>query len=749
MTDSAFSDPLLFGHDPTTGIVSVHAEQRGPALVWRRTLDGVTLERVPFRRWVLARDLQDAAHLLPQSGEDAPFHVRELPGKDGSLRYLISATDGQALRQELLRGAARRGVRAGSFSELRGYWTMSSPIDQYLIASGRTFFKGLAFDDVHRLQFDLETTSLSPSEGRIFMVSVRDNRGYEAVLEARYKSQERSLIEELLELIRAINPDCVENHNITSFDAPFLKTRAETLGIPLNPGRPGGPEGLWPVQDGGRIPHWACAGREIVDTLDAVRRLNLPSSGLKAVAQHYGIAPADRVYLEGDQIARTYRQDPERVRRYALQDVQEVDALARKVLAPSFALAQMAPRPYHRLPYAGPAMGVLEPMLVRAYLHASRALPGKQPPDAAEHLGGTVRLYAEGVLPRIVKADVASMYPSLIRAQRIEPRSDPLHVFLHLMDALTERRLSHKAASKRGEAGEHEALQGAMKLIVNAAYGYLGTGPTALFGDMAAADRVTAAGREVLDGVLKTFEEQGVTLIEADTDGVYFSAPEGWSETDERAVVERVARTLPAGIALEFDGRWRAMLSHETKNYALLGYDDTLTLRGAAFESSRTEAYGRAFLRRAVTALLHGDAEAVRRAYLDTLAALEARTLRNADVATRVRLTKSPEQYMASREKRKEAHYEALLGADRNWVAGERVLLYYREQVGLTPLTNSDGADYDVAQYRAALLKSYASRLRKAFTPGDFRALFAPEAQLSLFEAPTAPAEIIWVPVKA
>ena len=748
VTDAAFSDPLLFGHDATPGIVSVHAEQRGPALVWRRTPGGVTLERVPFRRWVLARDLKDAAHLLPQSAEDAPFHIRELPGEDGSLRSLISATDGQALRQELLRGAAKRGARASGFSELRGYWTMSSPIDQYLISSGRTFFKGLAFDDVHRLQFDLETTSLSPADGRIFMVSVRDNRDFEAVLEARYRSQEGALIEGLLDLIRQRDPDVLENHNIAGFDLPFLKARAETLGIPLDLGRPGGPMGLWAVQDGGRSPHWACAGREIVDTLDAARRLNLPSAGLKAVAQYYGLAPADRVYLEGAEIARTYRQDPERVRRYALQDVQEVDALARKVLAPSFALAQMAPRPYHRLPYAGPAMGVLEPMLVRAYLHAGRALPGKQPPDFAEHLGGTVRLYAEGVLPRVVKADVASMYPSLIRVQRIEPSSDPLHVFLHLMDALTARRLGHKAAAKRGEAGEHEALQGAMKLIVNAAYGYLGTGPTALFGDMAAADQVTAAGREVLDGVLKAFEAEGVTLIEADTDGVYFSVPEGWDEGQERQVVERVARTLPAGIALEFDGRWQAMLSHETKNYALLGYDHTLSLRGAAFESSRTEAYGRAFLRRALPALLSGDVSGVRQAYLDTLTALDTRTVRNSDVATRMRLTKSPEQYTASREKRKEAHYEALLKAGQNWAAGERVTLYHREQVGLTPLDEPAGADYDVSHYRAALLKTYVSRLRKAFTPDDFRALFAPEAQLGLFETPTSPAAVIWAHVR-
>ncbi|WP_407573029.1 hypothetical protein [Deinococcus altitudinis] len=68
------------------------------------------------------------------------------------------------------------------------------------------------------------------------------------------------------------------------------------------------------------------------------------------------------------------------------------------MLAPSFALARMAPRPYHRLPYAGTAMGMFEPMMVRAYLHVGQALPGVQSPVQEAHQGGAVTLFAEGVL---------------------------------------------------------------------------------------------------------------------------------------------------------------------------------------------------------------------------------------------------------------------------------------------------------------------------------------------------------------
>ncbi|THF69327.1 DNA polymerase [Deinococcus sp. Arct2-2] len=744
-------DPLLFGHDATPGIVAVHADLSGRALVWRRAGDDVTLEQARFRSWLYARDLADVEHLggrLAWDNDQAPLGVRELSGAPGSLRYLLTAADGRQLRHSVLRGASHRlGRPITSLHDLRGYYSVGA-VEQYLMASGRTYFGGMAFNDPHRLQFDLETTSLTPDTGRIFMVALRDNRGFEQVLEARQAHQEPALIHGLLAVIAARDPDILENHNLMGFDLPFLMGRAEKHRIALTLGRSGGPPGVWRVQDGRSSPHWACAGRELVDTIDAVRRLDLPSASLKVVSQLFGIAPEGRVYIEGAQVAETYRTNPALVRRYALQDVEEVEALARRVLAPSFALAKMAPRPYHRLPYAGTATGMLEPMLVRAYLQAGHALPGEIAGHDVPHQGGTVHLYAQGVIPRVVKADVASMYPSLIRHDRIGPACDPLGVFLHLMDQLTALRLHHKAAAKRGDPGEHEAMQSAMKLVVNSGYGYLGAGRMALFQDRDAADRVTRRGREVLAQVVGALRGRGMTLIEADTDGVFFSTPEGWTEVQERQLIAEVDALLPEGVSLEFDGRAQAMLSHEIKNYVLLRGDGRLELRGAAFESSRTEAYGREFLQRALRCLLSGDVPGVRDAYLQSLHALDTRKCTNAEVASRVRLTKSPEQYEATRPARQEAAYEALHRLGRSWRAGEKVWLYQRAGQGLTPLdVNPDGRDYDVKHYAAALVSGYASRLRKGLTPEDFRQVFDRSQQPGLFDRPFGAMQPVWEPV--
>lgn len=747
-------DPLLFGHDPTPGIVSVHADHLGRAWVWRREGAAVVLEHGSFRPWLFARDLRDVEHLgsrLVWNDDTAPFSVRSLKGEEGTLRYLLTASDGQALRREVLRGASKRkGRTVGSLRDVSGYHGVGA-VESYLLASGRTYFKGLEMQDTVRLQFDLETTGLHPDQGRVFMIAVRDNRGFERILEARKASQEGEMMESLMEIIAERDPDIIENHNISSFDLPFLMGRAERLGVGqrgvgLNFSRPGAPAGLWKVQDGGSSPHWACAGREIVDTIDAVRRMNLPSAGLKAVSQLFGIAPEGRVYLEGKEIAETYATQPARVRKYALQDVEEVEALARRVLAPAFALARMAPRPYHRLPYAGTAMGMFEPMLVRAYLRAGMALPGKQPPGESQQ-GGSVTLFAEGVLRNVVKADVASMYPSLIRAERIGPKSDPLGVFLHLMDHLTSLRLAHKAAAKRGDPGEHEAMQSAMKLVINSAYGLMGAGRMSVFGDVEAANTVTRRGRETLKEVTDALDARGVTLIEADTDGVYFSVPEGWTETDERSVIREVDALLPSGVTLEFDGRWRAMLSHETKNYALLGYGGALELKGAAFTSSRGEQYGRVFLAEALEALLGGEIARIPPLYRATAERLQAGGYTNAEVASRVKVNKSQEEYLLTRSARQEAVYEALIRSGRAWKKGDRFSLYQRIKGGLTVLDDPEGCDHDAGFYVQQLLSGYASRLKKGLNPADFQQMFTQE-QGGLFDRPLDELSAVWRPVQ-
>ena len=117
----------------------------------------------------------------------------------------------------------------------------------------------------------------------------------------------------------------------------------------------------------------------------------------------------------------------------------------------AFALARMAPRRYERLADAGAATGV--------HRSAARArVPARGHGAARARSRATARRTAArrctcsptGVAQRVVKADVASLYPSLMRAYRIGPARDRLGALLALVDRLVEQRLAAKAARARG-----------------------------------------------------------------------------------------------------------------------------------------------------------------------------------------------------------------------------------------------------------------------------------------------------------
>ena len=189
------------------------------------------------------------------------------------------------------------------------------------------------------------------------------------------------------------------------------------------------------------------------------------------------------------------------------------------------------------------------------------------------------------------------------------------------------------------------------------------------------------------------------------------------------------------------------MLSHEPKNYALLTYDGTLLLRGVAFRSSRAEPFGEAFLRRAIERLLVGEVAGLRDDYVATLDALRRRELATYDVSSRVRLTKTPAEYLETRDVRRELPYEAMLASGRtNWSSGDRVRVYRTKSgAGGVIEDEEEGSasiegrrDYDVDHYARLLRDTYAARLERAFTAEDYEAVFADPDQGTLFTPPVA-----------
>lgn len=474
-------DPVLFGHDRTERIVGLHlvaAEAGGPERVrlYRRTApETVEHEDVAFHPFFFLSEIERLRG-FPRSR----FRFQRLEG-EGFFRHLV-VFDTLSAYWDALRHVARASETQRERPE--EVYLPGPPEQQALMQSGRTLFKGMALDEIHRLQLDIEVYA---SEGgfpdarrendRIIIISMSDNRGWRRLLDGR-ALPEKTMLEEAVRLVREKDPDVIEGHNIYAFDFPYLMARCRRHGVPFALGRDGSVPRTFPAsirfaERSVDYPALEIAGRHVIDTLfqvmayDVVRR-DLPGYGLKAAARYFGLAPEGRTYVEGDDIARLWDEEPERLLAYALDDVTETERLARRLSGSTFYLSQMVPMPYGLAARTGPAAKI-EALFVREYLRRRHALPRAD--FGSQALGGYTDVFVTGVVGPIVHADVESLYPSIMLGFDVRPKDDALGLFPDLLRQLTDLRLGTKArmqeAASPEERGELDAQQSAYKIIIN------------------------------------------------------------------------------------------------------------------------------------------------------------------------------------------------------------------------------------------------------------------------------------------
>ncbi|MDQ3810640.1 MAG: ribonuclease H-like domain-containing protein [Chloroflexota bacterium] len=735
----------LAGCDATEGIVAVYARSDGIAHVWRRVGGGGTeVHEERFPNWFLTTGLELLAHMpvtrLPARDLRAAhgrlpvvsgLTVVELEGAsalDDAYRYLV-LTDGLAEVETTLVEMANKndGGDATSLADLRGLVLAWPPAEQFLMLSGRTYYKGLQFGDLRRLQFDLETTGLDSERDRIFMIGMRDSSGWSDCLDTSTLS-EPELIARFVAAVRARDPDVLENHNIFAFDLPFLVRRAARHGLTLALGRDGSePELETDSFDVGErtepFVRWRIRGRQVVDTQHAVRRFGLAAPdlrrhGLKDAARYFGFARMDREYVPGAEIWATYLADPERVRRYVAADVEEVDGLSRRLLPVSFDLAKMLPRDYERIAACAGPTALWEPLLVRAYLHEGRAMPAPVAGGEAGNQSPPADLRVRGVVGPAARAVFPSLLTSVIAANAIRSPSDSLAALPTLA----------------GLALQDTHRPGALALA-RASHGYLaGVG---LLSDQSAAAEASRRARDYLVELLRVLESRGCRIIESDGEQVLAATPRDWHPGAEREVAEAARAFLPRGVEVEFVGQYRAVYARAPHSAILLGLDGSVTLVGDSFRAARLERFGETFLERAAPHVLLGDAVALRRLFLDLVQQLRSAEIPLEDLSVPVTLHKSAAQYR--RGLAREEPYEVLLAAGvRSWRIGQRIR-YFRARGGQPRLLREgetlSPAEADAEYYVQRLASVYCQQFAQAFARDDFQRIFrVPDAGGPLLE---------------
>ncbi len=538
--------------------------------------------------------------------DPASAHVERLAG-DGQLTHLAHFADVAAYRAWL-----EQRPRNTDSETLRALES------QFLLQRGTRMFAGLTFAHLRRLQLDIETACGEPggfsnaqrAGDRVLAIGLGTARGPRLLeISAPTHDAERVLLEDLNRVLAEEDPDVIEGHNIFKFDLDYLRVRCRRHHVPCAWGRFGQEAAFRP----GRLrvaerhldfPRCDLPGRAVFDTYLMVQLYDLaarelPSYGLKAVAQHLGLTKADdaRTYLAPAAIQETFAKDRERFRAYLRDDLRETRALADLLLPGYVAQAKTFPITLQDACLRGSAFKA-EILLLEKYFHARRALP--TPPPTRPFEGGYTRGLLTGVFRKVLHFDVASLYPSLLLLIGRNPAGDSLGAFIPLLRELRAERLAYKNLARDAATAElrreYQARQAGFKIIINSFYGYLGF-EGARFGDSELAAEVTARGRELLQALIVEFERHGAKVLEADTDGLYLHAPEFYDQPEE--LLARVAGVLPAGIDLEFDGKFKAMFCYKAKNYALLDGGE-VTTRGSALRSRGVEP----FLRELTEALL-------------------------------------------------------------------------------------------------------------------------------------------------
>jgi DNA polymerase elongation subunit (family B) len=627
---------------------------------------------------------------VPVVHDLAGLAIEPLAG-EGTFRRLAHAENFAAYETLL-----KLGRDAGGIDAIR-------PLEsQYLLQRRERLYREMSFGQLRRCQLDIETGSTDGAFSdagragdRVLAIGLRlDERNRLLVLEELSDAAEKRLLEALNAALAEEDPDVIEGHNIFKFDLDYLRQRCRLHKVPCAWGRFGRNASfrnsrLKVAERWIDFPRCDLPGRAVADTyllvqLHDITTRELTAYGLKDVAVYFGITEedgGDRTYLEGSKIFDAYRHDRARFLAYLGDDLRETRGVADLLLPTYFEQARTFPTMLQEATLRG-TTSKIDLLFLEEYYHARHACP--VPPEMKPFEGGYTRSFQEGVFRHVLHFDVASLYPSLLLQIGRNPKNDPLGVFIPLLTRLREYRLKYKQIARNAPTGEEraeaQARQANFKILINSFYGYLGFSG-ARFGDGELAAEVTRRGRELLQALIGEFVARGCTILEADTDGIYLSAEKYYEAPDE--LLGLVARILPPGIELEYDGRYEAMFCYKAKNYAL--YDGRrVTLRGSALRSRGIEPYLKKLSDRLIRYLVGASTESPVPLVDEYRRQLAARAVPVGEVAKSETLSQNPdayERFIADGGKPRRAAAEAALQLVPRPRMGDRVSYYITAKV--------------------------------------------------------------------
>jgi DNA polymerase elongation subunit (family B) len=191
--------------------------------------------------------------------------------------------------------------------------------EQFFICNQCRLYKGFEeYKNVHKVTFDIETTGLRYQITRVFAIGVRDNRGFETILEVDKVNDDESeirLIQDFFNLIKHLQPAIISGYFSETFDFDFILGRVKILKMDLSE-VPTSLKDTIPlrrrpntsVKYGNTADRYTATemwGISVIDILHATKRTaavnsDIKETGLKYIAKFEKIARPNRTYIDGE-----------------------------------------------------------------------------------------------------------------------------------------------------------------------------------------------------------------------------------------------------------------------------------------------------------------------------------------------------------------------------------------------------------------------------------------------------------------
>jgi DNA polymerase I len=191
---------VLFGHDSEERIVAVEIEDNGSARLYVRQQDGAVATRLESFRPFLWADSEIA---------DERLNTRRLAGD--LVFGFVAECENWGHFTSLRNGLKNTGIK---------HFELGDPVQQFLLQTGKTLFKGMQFDELRRMQLAPDGDAISAS----------DNRGW---------SERIADIGRLNAAVQERDPDVIEGHELFRKILPAISARAKKEKVKLAWGRDG------------------------------------------------------------------------------------------------------------------------------------------------------------------------------------------------------------------------------------------------------------------------------------------------------------------------------------------------------------------------------------------------------------------------------------------------------------------------------------------------------------------------------